>query len=190
MATWPTCSECGGARIQERHCITHLTESEWANEIKRLRAGGPLDARGAAINAKLLHTILDALVSDVEGPLSLPPADFSDAQFSDAVNFGDAQFSGVVNFGNTQFSGAVDFGNAQFSGAINFCEAQFSDAVNFCEAQFSDAVNFREAQFSYAVNFGNAQFSGIVDFREAQFSDAVNFDKVNRPGFVGGWSFE
>ena len=186
-ATWEKCSECDGARIQGQHCLAHLTGSEWAREITRLREGGHLDARSVVIDTELLKSIFDALDSDEHGIVQLPPSDFSDAeftsdvdfvrtQFSGDANFGDARFSGYADFSRAQFSGDADFDNAQFSRFAYFISARFSGDTHFDNAQFSDYARFYSAQFSATAHFDGAQFSRHAYFDGAQFSNLANFD--------------
>lgn len=80
--------------MQGGDCLAHVTDSEFAAEIARLRNGGELDARGVTLNPALLQALFDQLRPDEDSAPQVPRAAFRGAQFFGPVAFSGAQFPG------------------------------------------------------------------------------------------------
>lgn len=174
--------DCGAVRLQGRHCLAHLTDSEWTQEITRLREGGDLDARGVAISAERLQGLLDALRPDEKSSPLVPASDFRGARFADEADFAGVQFSATANFGEARFVGRANFAKARFSGEADFKDAAFFEGVIFSEAEFIDDTLFKGVLFAGFTNFSGAQFSGKADFETTWFYDSAFFSHAHFAG--------
>ena len=185
MTAWQPCDTCDGVRVQGRHCLAHLTDSEWADEVEHLRDGGRLDARGVAISGELSISLRNALgvakgkiwlpgsaVSAVQAPSGI---DLADARFLSDVDFRDAKFCEQTSFNGVQFCGDADFRGVTFSENASFEGVQFSGLADFDGARFSGLADFSSGQFSSGAIFANTRFSDVANFTEAQFVRRVMF---------------
>jgi hypothetical protein len=206
VTAWQPCDKCGGVRIQGRHCLAHLTDSEWADEVEHLRNGGRLDARGVAISGELSTSLCNALgvangkiwlpgsaVGAVQSPSGidvtdvrfLSDVDFRDARFCEQASFNGARFCGDVDFRGATFSKDARFEGTQFSGLADFDGTHFSGSVDFSSTQFSSGAIFANARFSDVTNFTDTQFVRRVMFQDAQFTSQAGFLKAQFFGPAG-----
>jgi len=145
---------------------------------------------------------------------TLPPGNYSEANFRyaefrqdatfNSVNFlGDttfcrAKFGGKANFWNAKFEKSVMFYNSEFVGLANFSETRFCGPTNFMDVKFGGeawfnnsrfvlAAIFSDTKFEKEARFSYAKFKGITSFIGAKFNDCSIF---NQAKFCNPTSFE
>ena len=170
-----SCDEegCGGARLESRHCLEHLTTSEFDAAAIRLRNGHQLEARCTTISTERLRTLLEALSDDGGRPV-LHAADFRGATFSGDAPFGHTRFEGDADFTGTTFDGEAQFGEPTFAGYAKFDDASFSNHAVFVGATFAGGASFDRTRFNSWAIFSESTFDDFTSFDGAIFkSDAL-----------------
>jgi hypothetical protein len=201
------CCECAGARLEDDHCLAHLTAAELDRVVDRLRCGLPLDARGVSITPDRIASVITALRPTFGGNAMLPAVDCTEAEFRGNVTFADAHFLGDARFGGASFGGEADFSASRFSGEVFLDAAEFSGDALFRNAQFLGTTRlgakfgglaafggaqfeqyggFLAARFKHA-DFAGTRFLGDVDFGDPHFSEAASFQGTH---FAANTTFE
>ncbi|WP_303962625.1 pentapeptide repeat-containing protein [Rothia mucilaginosa] len=121
--------------------------------------------------------------------LTIEKANFSSANFYDAVVFSQTTFAQQANFRKANFIQNATFREANFLQNATFREANFLQNANFREANFLENATFNEAMihkasfyetvFTQNASFSEVTFTSNAYFSKAAFTQKAYFSKSN-----------
>ena len=110
--------------------------------------------------------------------LTIEKANFSSANFYDAVVFSQTTFAQQANFRKANFIQNATFREANFLQNANFREANFLENATFNEAMIHKA-SFYETVFTQNASFSEVTFTSNAYFSKAAFTQKAYFSKSN-----------
>jgi hypothetical protein len=163
-------------------------DDEYESALRRVEAGGRLNASGQSITPERLLRLLQAapLQSEDPGRPMLEFADFSEVTFEGDVSFEWIMFVGGARFDFAIFRGDVDFREAIFEDTGSFYGATFEGEAKFSAAAFKSRAEFSDATFHERTTWFRTVFGDSAAFEGSTFKDDVSFV---RSAFEKGVSF-